>query len=250
MKKDSWIVYIIVLLTSSTTVLTLWDGTLFGFLRGVGFAAVLDGSIIYWEGKGETLKDEKQRKLAVGMKWAAVGMLLIIAVAYVVTLFVPVDAAKNVNLFGMLFASTMRDVIHWSVFAMIGAWVVLTLGVVLYLREIDPDVIRERNRKKTVDDTEKERAEKEDEAYRTAMKAIAEMTGYERGIAAFEKRLKGDGVYTPHEISQLVSIARAKLAEANTGATPVDASNPFVNKYPATVKDETGSFSQPPTPSR
>lgn len=248
MKKDSWIIYAIVTLTSSTTVLTLLDGTLLGFLRGLLFAAILDGSVIYWEGKGETLKDTKQRKWAVGMKWSAVGMLLIIALSFVAILLVPVDAPQPVDLFGMSFMSTMREVIHWGIFAMIGSWVVLTLGVVLRLREIDPDTVRERERKQTVDEMEKERADKEDEAYRTAMKAIAEMTGYERGIAAFEARLKADGAYTPHEIEQLVGIARTKLTEAKTGATPVDAQNPFANRYPSQVKDETTSFTRPSTP--
>ena len=248
MKKDSWIVYLIVFLTSSTTVLTLWDGTLFGFIRGVAFALVLDGSVIYWEGKSETLKEVKQRKYSKNMKWAAVGMLVLIAAAYVLTLFVPVDAAQNVDLFGMVFTSTIQEVIHWSIFGMIGLWVVLTLGVVLYLREIDPDVIQERTRKQAVDAAEKERADKEDEAYKTAMNAVAEMTGWERGILAFEKRLKADGNYTPHEIQQLVGIARAKVVEVNTGASAVAAQSPFANKYESAVKDETGNFTKPSTP--
>ncbi len=248
MKKDSWIVYLIVFLTSSTTVLTLWDGTFFGFIRGVAFASVLDGSIIYWEEKGEKLKSDKQRKWSKNMKWAAVGMLLVIAISYVLTLFVPVDAPQTVDLFGMKFVSTIQEVIHWSIFAMIGFWVVLTLGVVLHLREIDPEVIQERARKQAVDAAEKERAEKEDEAYKTAMNAVAEMTGWERGILQFEERLKADGNYTPHEIKQLVNIARAKVVEVNTGASAVAAQSPFANRYESAIKDETGNFTKPSTP--
>lgn len=248
MKKDAWVLYLLVFITSSTTVLTLYDGTFFGLLRGLAIAAVLDGSIVYHEHNGNILKDERQRKWSNGMKWAAVGFLLVIAISYVLTLFVPVDATQNVNLFGMVFSSTIREVIHWTVYAMIGAWVVLTLGVVLFLREIDPDVIRERERKQSVDAAEKTRADKEDDAFKIAMNSIAEMVGQERGILALQKRLEGLGDYSEYEITQLVNIARAKLIEQKTGASPVDAENPFANRYPSTVRDETPNFPKPSTP--
>lgn len=247
MKKDNWLIIAIVLLTSTTTVLTLWDGTFLGFLRGVGFAAVLDGSILYWENKSEKLPDSRQRSWANGMKWAAVGMLVAILVAYVLTLFVPVDAMENVNIFGMQFVSTLQEAIHWTVYGVISFWVVLTLGVVLYLREIDPETKRERERNKAQIEAVKQQQDKEDEAYKTAMEAVAELTGVEKGLKEFENRLKEAG-YTEFERQQMLAIAKNKLIAQKTGAVPVDTSELFINKFGSTVKDETTNFTPPPTP--
>ena len=244
MKKQNWILYVLVFITSSTTVLTIYDGSFLGLLRGLGIAAVLDGSIIYHEHNANVLKDATQRKTSNAMKWAAIGFLLVIAVAYVLTLFVPVGAVQNVNLFGMKFASTMQEVVHWAVYAMIFAWVVLTLGVVVYLREIDPDVKRERERRIAEDEAVKQQQDKEDASFRTAMDAVAELTGTEKGLKQFEARLIASG-YKEYERQQLLVIAKNKLIAEKTGAEPVDENSMFINKFGAAVKDETVNF---PTP--
>lgn len=246
MKKQEWILYVLVFITSSTTVLTLFDGSFLGLLRGLAIAAVLDGSIIYHERNANTLKDATQRKWSNGMKWAAIGFLLVIAVAYVLTLFVPVGAIQQVDLFGMEFASTIQEVIHWTVYAMIGAWVVLTLGVVVYLREIDPDLKRERERKIAGDEAIKQQQDKEDSAFRTAMDAVAELTGTEKGLKQFEERLIAAG-YKEYERQQLLAIAKNKLIEEKTGSLPVNTNDLFVNKFGAATKDETANFTKPPT---
>ena len=112
MKQDNWLVYGIIFLTSSTTIMTMNDGTFWGFVRGIGFAIVLDWLIVFWESKSEKLVDATQRKFARAMKWAGISMLVAIAFTYVVTSLVPVDAVQEVDIFGMVFASTIRETIH------------------------------------------------------------------------------------------------------------------------------------------
>ena len=247
MKKDAWLIYLIVAITSTTTVLTLADGTLLGFLRGVAFAAILDGSIIYWEDRAMHLKDANQRKNANIMKWAAVGALLAIAVSYVLTLFVPVDAKQNVNIFGLAFTSTIRESIHWAIYGGISAWVVLTLGVTLYLREIDPDHKAEQERIKAIEEAEKERRQQEATAYKTAMSVVSATVGTEKAIRDFRENLKATGYYTEYEVEEMVKEARQQIQIYKTGGIVTEMG---VNTFRSSVRDETANFPTPSTPKK
>ena len=242
MKNDNWIVYTIIAITSTTTVLTMMDGTLLGFVRGILFAAILDGAIIFWERRGESLNDNKQRTISNGMKWAGVGMLVAIAGAYVVTFFVPVDTRQQVDLFGIAFETSAREAIHWGVVGAISMWVVLTLGIVLYLREIDPERVAELERTKAREEAEKERREQENNAYKTAMQVVSATVGTEKALRAFRENLKQTGYYTEYEIDQMVEAARQKITVNKTGGYTVDAP---ANRYAATAPDVTGNFTNP-----
>lgn len=218
MKKDNWLVYGIIMLTSSTTVLTMVDGTFFGLLRGIGAAFVLDGLIVFWEARSEKLTDQQQRNFANGMKWAGVGMLVAIAFAYVLTEVVPVDAKKTVDIFGLTFASTIRELVHWVIVGVISLWVVLTLGVVMFVRQIDPETTRVIELTKANEETEGEYLR----VYKTALKATKKVRGIEKAIAQLRADLAREGM-TPAEIETLVKKAEFEIAIANGDIIPVDA---------------------------
>ena len=217
MKKDNWLVYLIIALTSTTTVLTMMDGTLFGFLRGVLFAFVLDGLIIYWEQRAEMLTDKKQRQVSTVMKWSGVGMLLAIAAAYAFTSLVPVDAVQKVDVFGFAFASTVRETIHWAIVGMVSLWVVLTLAVLMYVREIDPEAVK--RLRLTEAHEEQERAELE--AYKTALAALGVTVGTEKAIKRLRENLRSEG-YAPVEVTALVEKAETQIKVSRGELVPVD----------------------------
>jgi hypothetical protein len=237
MKKDNWLVYGIILLTSSTTVLTMVDGTFFGMLRGIGAAFVLDGLILFWESRSEKLTNTRQRDFANGMKWAGVGMLVAIAFAYVLTEVVPVDAKKTVDIFGLTFASTIRELVHWIIVGVISLWVVLTLGVVMYVREIDPETQKSIQLTKAHETQETE----EMDAYKTSLKAIGKIRGIEKAIARLRADLKRDGC-TPVEIEELVNKAMMEIREANGDPIPVDMN---VKRYQQTAPAVDANFTDP-----
>jgi hypothetical protein len=221
MKKDTWIVYLIIAITSTTTVLTMSDGTLFGFIRGVLFAAVLDGFILYWENRAQVLHDDKQRKWANGMKWAGAGMLVAIAFAYVLVSFAPVDAPQTVDVFGLVIASTVREVVHWTIVAAVSLWVVLTLIVALYMRQIDPEVVAQLERTKAIEESEKERRAEETRAYKTAMTVVNRTVGIEKALRSFRENLESTGYYREFEIDRMVEDARMEIEANKTGGIPV-----------------------------
>lgn len=223
MKNDNWIVYGIVILTSSTTILTMWDGTLFGLLRGIGFAVVLDGFIIFWEARSEMLKEKTQRDWANGMKWAGIAMLLVIAVTYAFVSLVPVDAVQKIDLFGMHFASTVRELIHWVIIGMIGLWVVLTLGVIMFMRQIDPDTAMKLEYTKAAQDRQQEKLA----SYKIANKYTQSELGKLEALEEYREDLKKSGRYTEGEIVAMVMAAgqeidRQKLIPVNMAAQPVN----------------------------
>jgi len=230
MKNDNWIVYGIVILTSTTTVLTMWDNTLFGLLRGIGFAIVLDGFIIFWEARSEMLKEKKQRDWANGMKWAGIAMLLVIAITYAFVSLVPVDATQKINLFGMSFASTVRELIHWVIVGMIGFWVVLTLGVIMFMRQIDPDTAMKLEYTKAAQDRQQEKLA----SYKIANKYTQSELGKLEALEEYREDLKKSGRYTEGEITAMIKSAgqeidRQKMIPFNMAAQPV-------NSYAATAQ--------------
>lgn len=233
MKKDNWLVYLIIVLTSSTTVLTMMDGTLFGFLRGLLFAFVLDGLIVFWEERERVLTEKKQRNFAKGMKWAGIVMLLAIAAAYAVTSLVPVDAVQTVDLFGISFASTAREIIHWSIVGVVSLWVVLTLGVLIYVREIDPETVK----KIKLAEAHEEQERTELESYRTALKAIGTTVGTEKAIKRLRENLRDDG-YDPVDVDALVEKASTQIKVSRGELLPVDTRQ---------FQSEDGNFTSPST---
>jgi hypothetical protein len=240
MKKDNWIVYLIIALTSTTTVLTLWDNTVIGLLRGVGFAVVLDGFIVYWESRGEVLTNAQQRKFANVMKWLGVVMLLAIAAAYAFVSLVPVDAPKSVDVFGVSFTSTVREFIHWVIVGAISLWVVLTLGVIMAMREIDPET------KRTVELSKAHEAREQEEmrAYKTALNVTARTIGTEKALKLFRANLEAME-YKPVEIDRLVNEAEMEIKASRGEAIPVDAG---VRSYSADTPTVDANFTKPSTP--
>lgn len=244
MKDEKWLVYIIVAFTSITTVLLLADGTFLGFVRGVVAAVILDGLIIYWDKKRVTLKNKRQRDLSGAMMWAGVGIMLTFAAGYGVEVFAPVDAKRNVDIFGFAFAITLTEFILMLAASIMGAWVVLTLGVILYMRGIDPDIIADLDKVKAEEEAEQERRHVEREAYKTAMNVTAKTVGTEKALRAFRENLKATGYYTDYEIEQMSQQAEAEINIARTGGIVNPPAN--VNRYQA----ETGNFTPPSTPAR
>jgi hypothetical protein len=207
MKNDNWIVYGIIALTSTTTVLTMLDGSFFGLLRGVGFAIVLDGFIIFWESRSEALKEKKQRDWANGMKWAGLAMLLAIALAYAFVSLVPVDAVQKVDVFGMTFASTVREVIHWVIVGMISLWVVLTLGVIMFMREIDPDTAMKLEYTKAAQERQQEKLT----SYKIANKYTQSELGKLEALEEYRADLVQSGRYTEGEVVAMVLAAGIEI---------------------------------------
>jgi len=240
--SDDWLVYGIVLLTSSTTVLTMLDGTLFGLLRGVGFAFVLDGLILFWEARSEKLTDSKQRSFANGMKWGGVGMLVAIAASYVFIEVVPVDAKKTVDIFGLVFSSTIRELIHWTITGVISLWVVLTLGIMMFIREIDPETQRSIEFAKANEETSKE----ETRIYKLALGATKRVRAVDSAISRMREDLAREG-RTPVEIEALVNSAIVEIRAANGDPIPVDMS---VNTYQQTAPAVDANFTRANMPKK
>jgi hypothetical protein len=212
------------------------DGSFFGLLRGIGFACVLDGLIVFWEMRSEKLTDKKQRNWSNGMKWAGIVMLLAIAASYVFVSLVPVDALKTVDVFGLVFSSTVRELIHWLIVGVISFWVVLTLGVVMYVRQIDPET------KKIIKLTEahEEQEREELQAYKTALKAIGRTVGTEKAIKRLRDNLTVDG-YQPVDVDALVNKAQVEIKASRGESIPVEmkqfaASVDTVNPTPSANK--------------
>lgn len=240
--SDDWLVYGIVLLTSSTTVLTMLDGTLFGLLRGIGFAFVLDGLILFWESRSEVLTGSSQRTWSNGMKWAGVGMLVTIAMAYVFMSLVPVDAKKTVDVFGLVFSSTLRELVHWIIVGVISLWVVLTLGVLMYIRGIDPETRKRLELVQAHEATDKE----ELRTYKVALGAIKRTRGVDNAIKRMRLDLENEG-RTPAEIDELVNKAMLEIMAANGEAIPVNIGQPEnVNRYQADA-EAAPNFTKPLT---
>lgn len=238
MKDEKWLVYLIVGFTSITTVLLLTDGTLLGFIRAMAGAAILDGLILYWDNKRIKLKDDKQRNISRNLMWAGVGIMLTFAVGYGVELFAPVDAVKTVDVFGYSFTMTLHDFVLLLAASTIGAWVVLTLGAVLYLRQIDPEINKELELTKAL----QERDNEEMKAYKSALRVTARQIGVENAIKLFVKNLEDLG-YTDAQIAEMVVQARTTIAEEQ-GAIPVNSPvNSTVRQYQA----DTENFTSPST---
>lgn len=218
----------IVVFTSITTFLLLANDTLFGVIRAAIAAVVLDGLILWWDKKGNALASKKQRDWAVGMKWAGVAMLLAIGVSYVVVAIAPVDATHTTDILGLKFTSTVREYIIMVAQALIGAWVVLTLGVTMYLDDIDPET--QRKLKEVEDAHEQQKAyyeanrQKEREkiqTFRTACSAIARVSGTDAAFKVFRANLEKEG-YKPVEIESLVNAAMVEVLTSRGEAIPVD----------------------------
>lgn len=239
MKNETWLMRVIVGFTSITTVMLLADGSLLGFIRGIVAAVILDGLIIYWDEKRVSLKDKTQREWSNRMMWAGVGIMFLFAAGYGVEVFAPVDASQTVDLFGFLFSLTLTEAVLMLAASIIGAWVVLTLGVILYMRQIDPEVKADLERTKAIEESDKERRTEETEAYKTAMRVVNRTVGTEKAIRAFRENLKSTGYYTEFEIEQMVEDARREIQIAKTGGTVNTETS--VNSYRAEVPD----FTQP-----
>jgi len=237
MKDEKWIIYLIVGFTSITTVLLLADGTFLGFARAIVAAAVLDGLIAYWDNKRVTLKSEEQRTYSNRMMWAGVGIMLVFAAGYGVEVFAPVDAVRSVDVFGYTFTMSLKEFILMLAASLIGGWVVLTLGVVLYMRQIDPDIQKELEHTKAL----AERDNEEMTAYKTALKVTARQIGTEKALNLFKSNLKQDG-YTEVEVNRMVEEARTEIQVNRGEIIPVDA----IRAYNA----ETANFTQPSTPKK
>jgi len=243
MKDEKWLAYVIIGFTSITTVLLLADNTFLGFVRAIVAAVLLDGLIMFWDEKRVTLKDKDQRKYSNYMMWTGVGIMLFFAAGYGVELFAPVDAVKTLDLFGFVFTSTLHDGILMLAASMIGVWVVLTLGVYLYLRQIDPDILAELERVKATEEAEKELRKIEDTAYKTAMTVASNSVGTENAIRAYRARLQSANIYTEFQINQMVEEARLKIEMSRTGGIPVN-----VNSYQAEVNTPELNPTRPSTP--
>jgi hypothetical protein len=230
MKDEKWLVYLIVFFTSITTVLLLADGTLIGFIRGVAAAVLLDGLIAYWDDKRIKLKSQTQRKWAEGMMWAGVGIMFIFAAGYGIEYFAPVDAVKPVDLFGYKFTMTLTDLILMLAASFIGMWIVSTLGVILYMRRIDPEVSKDLELTKALEERDRE----EMTAYKEALKVTARQIGTEKAVKLFRKNLENEG-YTPAQIATMEQEARLAIASAH-GAIPVDSN---MRAYQSTVTNPT-----------
>ena len=235
MKNEKWIIYVIIAFTSITTILLLADGTFIGFVRGVIAATLIDGLIGYWEDKRTKLKKEIQRKWAEGMMWAGVGVVAIFAVGYVVEHYAPVDAVKQVDLFGYQFTATLTDMIVMLAGAIIGLWIAATLGVVLYMRGVDPDIEKDLEHTKALEERDRE----EMTAYKEALKVTARQIGTEKAIKLFKHNLSREG-YTPAEIAIMEQDARAAISKAQV---PITVDVPM-NQY----RQEAENFTPPSTP--
>lgn len=216
MKDEKWLVYLIVGFTSLTTVLLIADGSFFGLVRGILAAALLDGLIAYWDNKRIKLKSKKQRDWANGMMWAGVGIMGIFALGYGVEYFAPANAVKTVDLFGYKMTLTLTDLVLMLAASFIGLWIVSTLGVVLYMRQIDPDVSKDLELTKALEERDRE----EMTAYKEALKVTARQIGTEKAVKLFRENLAKEG-YTPAEIGVMEQEARTAIAVAH-GAIPVD----------------------------
>lgn len=247
MKNEKWIIYLIVAFTSITTVLLLAGNTLVGFLRAaIGFV-LLDAFIMYWEDKRVTLKDTKQRKWAHGMMWAGVGVMAIFAIGFGIEKLSDVDAVRTVDVFGYTVTATLYDVISAAANIMIGLWVVLTLGVVIYLRGIDPDILNHLEQIKAEEEAEKGRRHAEQQAYKTAMEVTSTRVGTEKAIRQFRQNLIDMGCYKPFEIEEMVKQAEIEIQASRSGVYTVDTSQ---QTQMVTYKADAGNFTPPSTPKK
>jgi hypothetical protein len=238
MKNEKWLIYVIVGFTSITTVLLLMGDSLLGFVRAVLAAIVLDGLIAYWEDKRTTLKDDRQRKVAEYMMWAGVGIVGIFALGFAVEYNVPVDATQTVDLFGYTFAMTLTDFILMLAAGMIGGWLVLTLGVVLYMRGIDPEILKQLDHTKALQD----RDAVEMAAYREALKVTAKQIGTEKAVNLFKKNLLAEG-YNEAQIQAMEQDARFAIERAQ--ASTVDG-----RAYQSNAQAVKEVFTPPSTPTK
>lgn len=236
MKNTQWLVRIIIGFTSITTFSLLSDNTLFGVIRGFAGAVVLDWLIEYWSGKRITLFDKKQRDWSNGMMWAGVVLVFAMAILWAIEKYVPVDAVDTYAFLGYSYALSLHDYILMLAQGMIGGWAVLTLGVTLFLQQIDPEVKRDIERSKALEEQEKEHTK----AYTVAMRGIQRTVGTEKAFEAMRKQLESEG-YTESRIESLLAQAQQEVKRDRGEA--VDA--PIGKVY----ESET-VFTQPSTPKK
>lgn len=208
MKNDNWLIYIVVAFTSLTTFGLVSDGTLFGVVRGAMAAVILDGLVIYWEGKRITNKDEKQRRYSGYMMWAGVGILLLFAGGWAVEYTLPSDVVRTITVLNYSVSVGLSELILYIASTIIGVWVVLTLAVVLYLRGIDPETQKDIERTKAAEEREKE----ELKAYKIANKYTAHELGTIKAMELYRRDLQAIGKYTAGEIERMVLDAEQEIA--------------------------------------
>lgn len=204
MKNDNWLIYLIVAMTSLTTYGLIADGSVFGAVRGVGASVILDGLVIYWEGKRVSCRNAEQREKSKYMMWAGVGILFLFAGGFPVEYSLPSEAVNTLSILGFSVDVTLKEMIVYFASFIIGFWVVLTLGMVLYLRGIDPETAKDIERTKAA----QEREDEEIKAYKIANKYTARELGTLKAMELYRKDLEKLGVYTEGEIVRMVENAR------------------------------------------
>lgn len=208
MKNEKWIVWLVIGFTSLTTFMLLADGTIYGFIRAAGASTVLDGLIIYWDEKRVSLRDERQRRYANNMTWAGVGMVFLLAFAWAVENYAPVDALKTYPILGYEVILTLHDFILMLAQGMIGAWVVLTLGVIMYLRQIDPEIKRDLEYTKALEEREKEHSR----AFNSAMRGVSRIMGTDDAMQSARQHFEKAG-YTEVKINELLARAEQEIKQ-------------------------------------
>lgn len=208
MKKDNWLIYIVVAFTSLTTFGLIADGSLFGFFRGLLAAVILDGLIVYWEQKRVTCKNEDQRKKSEIMMWAGVGILLLFAAGFAIEYSLPSKVMRTITVLNYSVDVELSELIVYIASTVIGIWVVLTLAVVMYLRGIDPETQKDIERTKATEAREKE----ELNAYKIANSYTAKELGTLKALELYRADLKSVGKYTEGEITRMVENARLEIA--------------------------------------
>lgn len=229
MKKDNWIIYGVIAFTSLTTFGLISDGSVFGVFRGILASVILDGLVIYWEGKRTTCKNAEQRKNSEIMMWAGVFILLLFAAGFAIEFSLPSDVLKSISIFDYSVDVKLSELIVYIASTMIGLWVVLTLAMVLYLRGIDPETLKDIETTKAAQERENE----ELTAYRIANKHTAHELGTLKAMDRYRADLMALGKYTAGEVAAMVSSARVEVERQQHIPASMPADNQMA--YAATV---------------
>jgi hypothetical protein len=210
-KMDVLILFVLLAFTSAGTaglvaVASVESGLLL-IVRQVAAVCFTDGVILYWAHRRMKLPDAKQRELANYAMWAGVGVVLLFTVAYGAE-SVLLDGAQGYFVDAGLGVMPLGDFIGFAVSVILGAQAAGTLGLILYIEQLDPRVKMALLKKEAEDAI----AQKQLQDYKTAQEAISGTVGQARALAALRTQLDALG-YSEREREALVRVAVNRIQD-------------------------------------
>lgn len=196
--------------------ITSTSGGLTLLVRQIAAVLFCDGSILYWHNRRTVYEDETQRLLANIALWTGVVVVLLFTVIYgAESVLLGEGGLKDTMvLLGSDTVLPLSELLGFTVTAILGMQAAGTLGLILYIEQLNPSakmIVEQRkaegeiNKRQLID-------------YRTAQVAISGVVGQAQAITALREQLNTLG-YNEREVETLVQAALERIAGTKATGT-------------------------------